>query len=43
LILGLTIAMTYLWRRQEQIGFNAAPVRSMKFNSIGQFAAPPRG
>jgi hypothetical protein len=40
--LGLTIAMTHLWRRQEQISFNAAPVPSMKFNRNIRLAALPR-
>ena len=44
LIVGLTVAMNHLWRREQQSSSNPVSVRSMEFNSIGQLAAaPPRG
>jgi hypothetical protein len=42
LILGFTIAMTYLWRRQEQQKFSFNPTPT-EFAPIGRFATPALG
>ena len=43
LLIGLTISMTYLWRRQQQLSSNMATVPSVRFESIGSLVAQPRG